>query len=288
MRNIITLVLVFLFFNSTMAQFNDANYTIKLLSAKYRQNYAATRDLDNYLRENLSSTFNIGKHSNIQLKPVVNIGKAHLIEGMDIKAAGSPQLEFIVQELSTKQKDTFIYSKELTAKNKAQMGSQLISLFIKDAKAMGDLEQFIIDFINQSLSDGCVKQFEKIDLLSKEQKYKDAIRLVTNLVPSPCSAKAKIIQKELIKQYSESECESKIHNAQIMVNTGILFQMKRAIPILLSISPQAPCASEAIALAKKIGDKMSNKPSDSVDIIRYQSGDSELWQKLFLLNLMKE
>ncbi len=287
MKKIIVLSLVFIFSQTSFAQFSSSNYTIRLTRAKFKQNYAASQKFNTDLNENLSNSFNIGHHSNIIIKPVINTGKAHLIEGMDIKATGNPQLEFIIQEKYSNKDDIFIYKKQITTKNISSMGDQLVALFINDAKAHDDLTQFINNFINLSFNEGCIKQFEKIDNLVQEQKYEDAIRLVSNLIPSPCKSKAKSIQSELIKKYSETICKSKIQQASIMVNSGVSFQMKRAIPLLLSISPTAPCAKEAIELANKIGSKMDNTQQISADIKRYQSSTNAEWQKLFLMNLIQ-
>jgi len=288
MKHLLLILFTFVGF-SLFGQFNDEKYSIDLLKIKYRDNYRTGRKLTEGLSNILSEDYNLIRNSNIRLAAVINTGKSHLIEGMDIQVIGKPELKFKIKDIVTKNEKSYIYSKDLKAGTSKLLGDALVNSFLNDDKAKDKFRLFIKDFIDLQFASGCEKQFEKIEKLVSKNDFRNAIRQTIFLMPSSCKNEAETMQKELFKKQAIYYCEKKIQKAEIMINSGVSFQLKRAVNILLSISPEAPCASEALELSKRIGEKMSEVNQNSVSIKKYSdlyNGNRNSWKSFYIESLM--
>ncbi len=273
-----------------ISQFDSDSYAIKVLPAKSKDSYKATRSLNTIIRESFSENFVITHRSSFQIKPTINIGKAHLIEGMDIKATGEPQIEFHVTDKKTKEKDVFIFKQKVNASDNAKLTEALVDAFTLDIDAQQKLNDFINAFIDKVFKENCDKYIEAVEKLNAENDFHKSLEILINLNKSNCSPKAKTLMSKTLKAQSDYSCSEKIQKASVMINSGVTFQMKRAIPILLSISPNAPCANEAIELSKQIGSKVDKTSKISIELSKYQSSQRNYsdWEKYYLYQLMAE
>jgi len=284
----ITTLLLTLILTSASAQFQSQGYVLKVKPVKYKDNYKAARSLNTIVREVLESDYQFSNTSSIELKPVINTGKAHLIEGMDVKTSGKPELEFHLIDKNTKDKDVFVYSEQLTARTTGDLADALVESFGANADKQSELVTFVKAFVDKVFTEHCQEYKENIQSLNAAKKYDESIKLLLNYTKSNCDPSAAGLLSKTLTEQSNDVCDTKMQKASVMVNSGVNFQMKRAIPILLSISPDAVCAGEAIQLAKVIGDKLGKTSTVAVELSQYQNfgNNRSGWETYYLQQLM--
>lgn len=288
MKNLLIILFISLGF-SLSAQFNEDNYSLELIKIKYRANYRTAIQLTEGISNILSEDYNLVRRSNIQLSIIINTGKSNLIEGMDIQVVGKPEIKFSIKDNVTKNKNSYVYSKDLKVRTNKSLGEKLVNSFLNDDNAKKEFIAFVEEFVKKQFDSKCEKHFANIEKLANKKDYRNAIRQTMILIPSSCKAKAITLKDQLFKDQADYYCEKKIQKAKIMVNSGIFFQMKRAIKILLSIPPDAPCATEAFGLSKQIGEKMKelNKTSKNIDTyIQLFNENKDDWRSFYIKSIM--
>ncbi len=276
---------------ATYSQMDASLHTLEITKIKHKNNYVAAKQLITLLGNTLGQSYNIKSHSSIVIKPKINTGKAHLIEGMDIKAAGKPELKFTIRDKTRKIDTSYVYVKELSAATPTKLGEKLVQTFSEDAQAKAELLEVINAFFAINYADGCAAHFEKVATLREKKEYHKALVILANMVAvSSCSEKAVQMQDEIIADIDQEACDNKMHKATILVNSNSAYEMKQAIRILLTISPTAPCAQEALNLSKQIGEKMKGKDKIMAKVNQYQQfytqQGNDKWRAYYMNKVM--
>ena len=289
MRFLILIAFSFLI-QTANAQFAFEKYTIKLLPVKFKEDYRTGNQLNRNLNEIVKESFNISWNSSITIKPVINTGKVHLIEGMDVKSSGKAQLEFYIKDINTKEAVSYTYAKQVSGRTTKDVAKALVDAFENDVEKQAELIVVVSEFITDNFNKHCERYREQIVKFNQENKYDKALALLLNYDQSNCDNEATSILSQTLEEQAAYNCREKIQKASVMINSGVNFQINRAIPILLSIAPNAPCADEAIALSKQVGEKMTDSNKYRLELSKYQSfsDDYDSWKLYYLTKLMAE
>ncbi len=269
-------------------QLNLNNYSIKLKSFHSKDNYRATRNLNNYLNEQFQENYNIVYHSNITISSKAKLDNLRLIEGMDVKHVGKPKLEFRIQEKNTKKDTTLTYEYQIEGNNRSVVVEKLVESFIEDSDAIKEVIAISNAFITQCYIDHCSSIEAHIKSLLENNQSKQSLKQLVNFKASKCSPNSDKLYEEVLNKIAQKSCDQKLQEAKIMINSGVMFQMKRAIPILTSIPPNAPCANDAIELSKEIGKQLETTSKHYVELQNYQQNKLSKWEKNYLYKILSE
>ncbi len=286
MKHFCIILLAISFSLPVFGQFDESLHTLKIANVKHKNNYVAAKQLSGVLSSLLGDSYNIKRKSSLVIQAAIDLGKSHLIEGMDVKAVGKPELRIRIIDKTVKRDTTFVFAKELSASTPAMLGQKLVETFDNDQQAQADFNALIKDFLTKNYADGCMDHFAKVAALRDKKEYRKALIILANMVSaSSCAQKAIQEQEAIIAAMDEESCANKMQKAKILVNSSSVYEMRRAIRILLSISPSAPCADEALALSKEIGKKMEGKKNVVTELNEYQQfflGGNEQWRAYYI------
>lgn len=270
-------------------QFDESLHTLKINQLKSKSDYRTKNDFNSFLKDFLKTDYNLAARSIIVIKPVLKGGSTHLIEGMEAKVVGKPKLEIHIFDKISERDSAFVYSKDMSAMTDEDPNRKFINLFVEDKTAQIAFKQFLKAFVKEAFQNECATKFDAVAKMREKKNYRKAMILLANIAAeSSCKAKAIQMQEDMLKEQAAKNCDKKIHQATLIVNSELVFQYKKALKILLSIPPDAPCASEALALSKKMGENMKDNPKAAADLTRYEQSFSNKndWRTFYLERLL--
>ncbi len=216
------------------------------------------RNVNQLLQKKLKRSFQLHQHSNFVLSSFYEMGDVKQIEAMETVTVQEVYYYFkLVNRITKTEKewDFTINGKGDTAYKAQQNANRTM------VKYKGELDKVLADiktYIKEEQQNNCTTYVQFAQQQLETGNYITALRSVYSFPDdSECADTIQEIKQSVIEQHLANYCEKELYQIQIMVNSGELYQLRRAINKLLYISPQAPCAEEAIALSKTIGEQLN-------------------------------
>lgn len=289
MKKILVTSFVLLMAFVVRGQFDESLHTIKITQLKSKSDYRARNDFNKFLKDFLKTDYNVAARSTIVVKPMLKKGGTHLIEGMEAKVVGKTKLEIHIIDKISKKDSVFVYSKATSAMTDENPDKNFINSFLDDETAQMAFKLVLKAFVKESFQNNCAAKFDAVAKMKEKKNHRKTMALLANIAAeNSCRAKAIQMQEDILKEQAVINCDKKIHEATLIVNSKLVFQYKKALKILLSISPDAPCAEEALALSKTMGENMKDNPKAAADLTRYEQSFSNKndWRTFYLERLL--
>lgn len=207
----------------------------------------------------------------ITVTPSVQKKGMKSIEGMESKKVGKALISLKIKNEALGL-DSLIKSEySISGKTENEIDAEILDKFNKDLQIYRRLSE-VLDFMFKSSFSDCLKNLIKVDEMEASGKYKEAIGLLLKIENnfSACKSNFEIKKVSLIKLYEKEVCEKLLYDAKIYINSGVEFQMNKAVGLLLQIPPSAACKDEAIKLSEELSTKMNLTKANSEKLIQYQ------------------
>jgi len=251
-NNIFVLILICLVSGFITAQ-NDSNAALSIQRAKSDFGNRSASTFQKYCRELLDSDAKAMNSPILKLYPRIKSKGGSMIEGMETVTSSVIELQLIIKNDITK--DKVEWSNSFSAS-----GSNINKIVLDSLNEMfemkSSLDKEILDFVNnyvdQEFNKNCKVYIERAKAKSASGDHLRALQ-IASVIPegSSCNAEASKLVKESYDQYQSELCGKNLHEAQLEAAAG---RYNRAISKLYCISYDAPCAGEALVVAKQISE----------------------------------
>lgn len=257
---------------------------VKVVSLEYdgqKISYNAFNGLRPILESNLSG-ITIGNNSIIVVQPSLKHTGLKTIEGMDTKKVGKSVLSLKLKNLITLRDTILKLNVEVAGKNENELDGEVVRQLMKDQKLLSSINNILSEYCNEvsnkiSNHVGIIRENEVVkDIhVAMQQTYKLEATLGK---PNPEVQKLKL---ELKGKYDKQVCEKSLYDAKILINSGVEYQMNRAVNLLLQIPPSAACRAEALKLSDELFSKMKTSNINKEKLEKYkklmQQNNENLW-----------
>jgi len=260
---------------------------VKVVSLEYdgqKISYNAFNGLKPILESSLSG-ITISNNSIIVVQPSLKHTGLKTIEGMDTKKVGKSVLSLKLKNLITLRDTILKLNVEVAGKNENELDGEVVRQLMKDQKLLSSINNLLLEYCNEvsnkiSNHIGIIRENEVVkDIqVAMQQTYKLESTLGK---PSPEVQKLKL---ELKGKYDKQVCEKSLYDAKILINSGVEYQMNRAVNLLLQIPPSAACRAEALKLSDELFSKMKTSNINKEKLEKYkklmQQNNENLWIEL--------
>ncbi|MBK9581466.1 MAG: hypothetical protein IPO48_06015 [Saprospiraceae bacterium] len=222
----------------------------------------STKDFD-YITNSNSSI--------ITIQPSVRKTGMKTIEGMETKKVGKAVVSFKIKNEAS-DLDSLVKSEySISGKNDTETDNEILDNLNKDQQLLKRINEIVSYYYNIGMSD-CTKNLVKVEALETDQKYREALLMLLKIENSFTSCKPSFQTKKakLTKDYEKNVCDKLLYDAKIYINSGVEYQMNKAVGLLLQIPPSAECRNEAIKLAEELSTKMNLTKANSEKLVQYQ------------------
>ena len=222
----------------------------------------STKDFD-YITNSNSSI--------ITIQPSVRKTGMKTIEGMETKKVGKAVVSFKIKNEAS-DLDSLVKSEySISGKNDTETDNEILDNLNKDQQLLKSINEIVSYYYNIGMSD-CTKSLVKVEALETDQKYREALLMLLKIENSFTSCKPSFQAKKakLTKDYEKNVCDKLLYDAKIYINSGVEYQMNKAVGLLLQIPPSAECRNEAIKLAEELSTKMNLTKANSEKLVQYQ------------------
>ncbi|MBK9253918.1 MAG: hypothetical protein IPM42_00370 [Saprospiraceae bacterium] len=283
MNKITVIILFFLF---ATLKFVGAQNT-KVIALEYdgqKISYYAFNNLKSILETNLQNiTFN---HSSIiVIQPGLKHTGLKTIEGMDTKKVGISILSLKIRNVITMRDTILKFSIEVAGKNENELDGEVIRQFIKDQKMISSISTLLNEYFGEFMSNipNLITKIREIEILKDIQQAMQMTYKLEATLESP-NPELLALRKELKEKYDKQVCEKSLYEAQILINSGVEYQMNRAVNLLLQIPPSATCKTEALKLSEDLFTKMKITSINREKLNQYKNlmnqNNEKLWMEL--------
>jgi len=263
--------------------------SIPLIFENQKIGYSAYNHILESLNNSIKGYEFKGNEKNYVVLVIPSVRKTGMktIEGMESKKVGKGIVSFKIKNDATGL-DTLIKREySISGKSENETDVEIFQKLENDAQFLNSISE-ILDYIFKiSLAD-CSKNLVKINELQSSEKYKEALILtlmIENSFPE-CKTSILPLKVKLTKSYEQTVCEKLLYESKILINSGVEFQMNKAVGLLLQIPPSAACKDDAIKLSEELGKKMNLSKANAEKLIIYQKMISQNNNELWYLSLM--
>ncbi|HRG40064.1 MAG: hypothetical protein KAX53_04775 [Saprospiraceae bacterium] len=222
----------------------------------------STKDFD-YITNSNSSI--------ITIQPSVRKTGMKTIEGMETKKVGKAVVSFKIKNEAS-DLDSLVKSEySISGKNDTETDNEILDNLNKDQQLLKRINEIVSYYYNIGMSD-CTKNLVKVEALETDQKYREALLMLLKIENSftSCKPSFQVKKAKLTKDYEKNVCDKLLYDAKIYINSGVEYQMNKAVGLLLQIPPSAECRNEAIKLAEELSTKMNLTKANSEKLVQYQ------------------
>ena len=222
----------------------------------------STKDFD-YITNSNSSI--------ITIQPSVRKTGMKTIEGMEKKKVGKAVVSFKIKNEAS-DLDSLVKSEySISGKNDTETDNEILDNLNKDQQLLKRINEIVSYYYNIGMSD-CTKNLVKVEALETDQKYREALLMLLKIENSftSCKPSFQVKKAKLTKDYEKNVCDKLLYDAKIYINSGVEYQMNKAVGLLLQIPPSAECRNEAIKLAEELSTKMNLTKANSEKLVQYQ------------------
>lgn len=264
--------------------------TIRIEVANPMNRNDVIRQFKSKLNSKFNSKFKVEARSPFVLEAWFEEIDTKTIEGMDTYtyAEVTYMVQFKNEATGKEKKWTFTTTGKGESEYRAIQKS--FGLAMKGKKEMGKVMDEILAEVESELSNNCNAYISKAKAYFAEDDWSSSLRLLVNISDSSaCYTARKELEKAIVQKHQEDYCAKQIQQITVMVNSGVSYQLRNAVQKLIMISPDAPCAKEALKLSEQIGEKMeatSGKTYDNLNNHRQllKDNNSDDWLMIFLKN----
>jgi len=291
MKKIILLTLITLFYNLSEngGIVCQSKKTIPLILENQKIGYSAYNQILQSLNNLVKGYEFVANDKNyvISVTPSVRKTGMKTIEGMESKKVGKGIVSLKIKNDATGL-DTLIKREySISGKSENETDTEIFQKLENDQKFFESISEILSLFFKSSLMD-CKKNLVKVDELQSSEKYKEALILLLRIENSFAECKSSIqpLKEKIIKSYEHTVCEKLLYEAKILINSGVEFQMNKAVGLLLQIPPSAACKDDAIKLSEELSAKMNLSKANSEKLINYQKMINQKNNELWYLSLI--
>lgn len=215
-----------------------------------------------------------------------SIISSKFLEGMDSYYFSEVETTIkLVSKISELEKSIVVKSE---GKGKTECNS-LNKAFSKSFKGKNKAKviELLSSYNKESATTFCSSINAKSNDLFKNRKFIEALTLL-NTIPEEqnCSSELINLRESIEESIAKENCDTELYELQLIVNTGDTYLIKKNIYRLLRISPNAPCANEAITLSKQIGEILKIANSNSKDLQKFnlyiENNNNDSWRKQYI------
>lgn len=223
----------------------------------------------------------------ISVTPSVRKTGMKTIEGMESKKVGKGIVSLKIKNDATGL-DTLIKREySISGKSENETDTEIFQKLENDQQFFKSTSEILDHIFKSSLVD-CKKNLVKVDELQSSEKFKEALILLLKIENSfsECKSNTQPLKEKITKSYEHTVCEKLLYEAKILINSGVEFQMNKAVGLLLQIPPSAACKDDAIKLSEELSAKMNLSKANSEKLINYQKMINQKNNELWYLSLM--
>lgn len=196
-----------------------------------------------------------------------DLSRVHQLEGLSNSFSGSAKVWVNLKNRSGKPDTTWSFSTNVKGKNKWEAYEKLSIAFIEDSKGLKNSLMTINTVLDKFYSLHCPSVLAEVNTYFEQKNWKEAYAKAKKIETGPCEKDAKALIAKIENAYSEEFCEEILPRIKILANSGIVYQMEKAIELLYRYPPKAKCGDEIQKIAKSVGEYISKLPQkQSIEI----------------------
>lgn len=235
-----------------------SEFPISIQTARSDFGNRSARVLQKYCKDVFSDKFGTAKSPLIKLSPRIKTLNGSMIEGMETVTSSEVELQLLVSNVLTKEKVSWKWPFKVSGEQVNKIVLDSITMFFEaDTKVGQSMKDFVDDYISSEFGKNCAKYLEEARSNMENEDFQRVIQIASS-IPSntPCSSEAEILVSKAYDQYQSQLCGKNLYEAQLEAAAG---RYERAVQRLYCIAYDAPCAEEALKIAKQITETGKSK-----------------------------
>jgi hypothetical protein len=176
---------------------------------------------------------------------------------------------------------------QIKSSSKEQLANLLVETYINEKSNLVILHKMVAGFYEKEFNKKCKIGVEKIKQATENQDFTKALQLCAFYNATTCKKETVELKTKILSEYGKQVCDNDMQKIRILANSGVEYQMVKAIDMLYKIPPKSPCADEAVKLSKTIGKYLLKKSSgessnDRLNILikMYTNQDVTSWSNV--------
>ncbi len=210
-----------------------------------------------------------------------DLSKVHQLEGLSNSFSGTAKVWINLKSSTGKTDTTWNFSANIKAKNKWEVYEKLSAAFIEESQGIKGSIMIINTFLDRYYSLNCSAVLQEANNFFERKNGKEAYVRVKKIESGPCEKDAKALIARIENRYSEEFCEEILPRIKVLANSGIAYQMEKAIELLYRYPPKAKCGDEVQQVAKSVGNYISKLPQKQSIEINNILSNGQSYNKIF-------
>jgi|GEM_PF-1092537 len=196
-----------------------------------------------------------------------DLSRLHQLEGLTNSFSGNARVLVRLKNTSGKPDTTWSFSCNVKVKNKWEAYEKLSTAFIEDSKGLKNSLMVINRTLDHHYSVNCSSVVAEAEEYFRRKNLKEAYAKAKKTEDSACGKEAKDLVARIENAYSDEFCGEVLPRIKILANSGVAYQMEKAIELLYRYPPKAKCSDEVQKVAQSVGEYISKLPQkQSVEI----------------------
>jgi hypothetical protein len=225
--------------------------------------YSSEKKLNDYVYDYLAKQYKINENSFLGISWQLDLSKTTIIEGMNSQLSGSPRIVVRLTNKIDNSDSVFYYTKSFKTTTKVEIVNALIDSYIAEKTNLNTLNTFVSAFYDKNFGKKCDKAVVEIKKKIESQSFTEALHLAAFFQNTSCKKNITDLKAKALEEYGKYVCENEMQRIKVLANSGIEYQMIKAIDLLYRIPPKSSCSNEVIKVSKEIGDYLLKKSANS-------------------------
>jgi len=232
------------------------------------------------MKKKLKKKYVITRNTNIVIEPSVEVLSEKNIEGMENIVL--TEVNIVLKVKNTLREDSdWTWDKTFKGKsvNRKESIKKAIKKFLRKDNGYEEFRSNLNKYLEAEFNSNCIKYLG----FAKDQYTKKNLRKCINICnqiskESSCYTDAKILKKDAFDAIQKKECDALVQKAILKKS---IKEYNSAVRYLIRISPDSPCAENALKLAKEMESSIDeNTKSMKLIKVIIDSESKEEWHRM--------
>lgn len=263
-----SILLVFSFLSANTQEISSDPFHINLINSKYADGIESIM-LSKELNSKLKKDFKLSHNSPIKVSSIATIEDEKLIEGMETMFLNKVSIEITVSNNIKNEEWNWKGTFKGKGDSKKNSIKKALKSFSKKKSGLKDFSFKLNTYLQEEYHNNCNGLIDYANKQYNENNFTKSIMICAQIPKnSQCSVQAKNLKKKAFDSLQKKNCDAILYKATLKKSVK---DYNGAIRYLIRISPDSPCASKALDLAKEMEDSINNDSKvDSKNINLYK------------------
>lgn len=243
------------------------NLRIKTPESKNAQ---AAKDLHRTLNNGLKKSFNVHNQSVFTIYSTISINADRKMEGVQVLEVADVTVDFQIDNSITNEIKEWTYKGQGKGETESKAIANAFKLFQSSDSGLKEWGDSIGVYIKDEINSRCLTYIRKAEEAAGTHDVAQALLILNNIKnDSECSNAKRELEEKITAMHGKEFCEASMKKIKFMASSTTVLQLENVMQELIMVPPNAPCATEALDIAKQINSNLAGRSEKTQMLIKH-------------------